>query len=177
MNNRRKFIFYSGLLGVSSFLPGSLVDFFSLDSKKTLFLVIYETYFPKNLSKSKYEELKSSYINQSSFKKVLDSFYDTKKILKDRSFYNPSYSKWLVLFDSKASYYRFSYTVVSGRYFDELKFLKQGFQSENYGYRVPLQLSHKPLKALFSDLKNHKLEKLHQTKSLDDLNAFQKRLV
>ncbi len=180
MNNKRRgFLIYGSFFSLSGLLPSSISSRLGLDSKDSCFLAVFETFFPKSLSQSEYDILKKSYMDTDSLNEVYLKMKQNGKILNSESFYSNKGNKWAVVFDSKASYYRWCYDVVGSRYFDELKLLTAGFTVENYGYRIPSKFSKLNIKQLLSEVDRNNLERedLHKTKAISDLNAFQRTTI
>ena len=173
-NNRRGFLLYSGFLSLSRFFQVHS-EKLSLDSRKSFFLVICETFFPKPLLFSAYKELQRKYMNIDDLNKLQNLFYTKARILNQDTIITSTGYQSIFLFDKKSSYYLWCYTVVSKNFIDELIALKNGVTFENYGYYIPKASYKKPIKLLISDLKKTKAIPLHQTKTVNDLNEFQKR--
>lgn len=174
-NNRRGFLIQGSLLSLSGFLPTRLSNCLGLDSKDTHYLAVFETFFPSKLTQHAYDVSKKAYMNVDALNSVYKQFEASKSILKSDTIHSPGSSKWVVLFDGKSDYFKWCYQVVGERYFDELKLLEAGFIVENYGYRVPKNVTSINLSDLVDSLKSNNREFLHQTKSISDLNAFQRK--
>ena len=174
-NNRRRFLLYSIILSASQFLPGGLAEALNLDSRKSFFLVTFETFFPKPLSLSIYKKMKKKYMDLDALNILIKSFCNSGKILKHDTFTTSIGSKWIVLFDSKSSYYLWCYTVTIKNYIDEFETLSNGFMFENYGYYIAKVSSKKSIQLLISETKKTKAQPLYQTKTLNDISEYQKR--